>query len=111
MNGTPTKAACNRTLNIFDGYQRYDLKLSFKRLDTIDLKEVHDGPVVVCGVVHEPIAGHLTSDTFIRFLSGREIEAVLAPLDGTPFLVPVRVSFAGMLANLVIQANRFRSIR
>jgi hypothetical protein len=80
-------------------------------LDTIDIKEVYDGPVVVCGVVLDPIAGHRTSDTLISFLSGREIDAIFAPLDGARFLVPVRVSVAGMLANLVIQANRFRSTR
>jgi uncharacterized protein DUF3108 len=110
-DGAPSRAACNRTLPIFDGHQRYDLKLSFKRMDTVDLKQGYNGPVVVCAVTHEPIAGHRTSDTLVKFLSGREIEATLAPIAGSRFLAPMRIAVASMLANLVIQAGQFRTSR
>jgi hypothetical protein len=110
MDGAPNRAACNRTLPIFDGYQRYDLELSFKRMDTVDIKP-YSGPIVVCAVRHKPVAGHRTSDILIRFLSGREIEATLAPLAGVRFLAPIRISVASPLANLVIQAEHFGTHR
>jgi Protein of unknown function (DUF3108) len=50
--------ACRRTLPIFDGHQRYDLKLAFKHMDKVTAEKGYAGPVVVCSVSYEPIAGH-----------------------------------------------------
>jgi hypothetical protein len=64
--------------------------------------------VVVCSVTYEPIAGHRSSAALVKYLSeGREMEMALAPIAGTRFLVPFRVSVVSMIANLVIVANRF----
>src|SRR5262249_30787935 len=49
---------CRHTLPIFDGQQRYDLKLAFKRMDKVTAEKGYAGPVVVCSVSYEPIAGH-----------------------------------------------------
>src|SRR5213076_1399454 len=53
-----SQEACRHTLPIFDGRQRYDLKLSFKRMDKVTAEKGYAGPVVVCSVGYEPIAGH-----------------------------------------------------
>src|SRR5262249_117637 len=50
--------ACRHTLPIFDGHHRYDLKLRFKRMDKVTAEKGYAGPVVVCSVNYEPIAGH-----------------------------------------------------
>jgi hypothetical protein len=105
------RLVCDRTLPVFDGYQRYDLKLSFKRMEWANLKEGYNGPVAVCAVSHEPIAGHRISDALIKFLSSREIEAALAPIPATGLWAPIRITVAGMLANLVIHATQFRTSR
>jgi hypothetical protein len=66
--------------------------------------------VVVCSVGYEPIAGHRPSTPLVKYLSeGRAIEMALAPLAGARLLVPFRVSVEGVLANLVIEANRFEA--
>ena len=52
-----SQEACRRTLPIFDGHQRYDL-LAFKRMDKMTAEKGYAGPVVVCSVGYEPIAGH-----------------------------------------------------
>lgn len=96
---------CQRTLAIFDGYQRYDLKVTFKRMDTLKAAQGYDGPVVVCSATHHPIAGHRTSDPLVNFLAGREIEATLAPVVGVRVMAPVRLSVASMLANLEVTAS------
>jgi hypothetical protein len=103
-----SQAACRQTLPIFDGRQRFDLKLGFKRMDKVTAEKGYAGPVVVCSVTYEPIAGHRSSAALVKYLSeGREMEMALAPIAGTRFLVPFRVSAVSMIANLVIVANRF----
>src|SRR6478736_2835069 len=105
-----SQQACRRTLPIFDGQQRYDLKFAFKRRDKVTAEKGYAGPVVVCSLRYEPIAGHNASTTLVKYLSeGREMEIALAPVAGTRLLVPFRMSVVSMLANLVIEANRFET--
>jgi hypothetical protein len=106
-----SQEACRRTLPIFDGHQRYDLKLAFKRMDKMTAEKGYAGPVVVCSVNYEPIAGHRANIPLVKYLSeGREVEIALAPIAGTRLLAPFRLSVVSTLANLVIEANRFETI-
>jgi len=99
---------CRHTLPIFDGQQRYDLKLAFKRMDKVTAEKGYAGPVVVCSVSYESIAGHRPSAPLIKYLSeGREMEMALAPVAGTRLLAPFRMLVVSALANLVIEANQF----
>ena len=98
---------CRHTLPIFDGQQRYDLKLAFKRMDKVAAERGYAGPVVVCSVSYEPIAGH-RAYPLVKYLSeGREMEMALAPVAGTRLLAPFRMLVVSALANLVIEANQF----
>jgi hypothetical protein len=108
--GALSQEACWRTLPIFDGHQRFDLKLAFKRMDKVTADKGYAGPVVVCSLRYEPIVGHIASNALVKYLSeGREMEIVLAPVAGTRLLAPFRLSVVSMLANLVIEANRFEA--
>jgi Protein of unknown function (DUF3108) len=102
--------ACRRTLPIFDGHQRYDLKLAFKRMDRVTAEKGYAGPVVVCSVNYEPIAGHRANIPLVKYLSSREMEIAFAPIAGTRLLAPFRLSVVSTLANLVIEAKRFETI-
>ena len=107
---TLSQEACRRTLPILDGHQRYDLKLAFKRMDKVTAEKGYAGPVVVCSVSYEPIAGHHISTPLVKYLSdGREMEMALAPIADTRLLAPFRMSVVSMVANLVIEANRFEA--
>jgi hypothetical protein len=107
---TLSKDACRRTLPIFDGQQRYDFKLAFKRMDKVTAEKGYAGSVVVCSISYEPIAGHRASIPLVKYLSeGREMEMVLAPITGTRLLAPFRLSVVSMLANVMIEANRFET--
>ena len=104
-------AACQRTLAVFDGRRRFDLKLAFKRMDKVKAERGYAGPVVVCAVTFLPVAGHRTSSTMIKYLTeGRDIEMALAPVAGTRLLAPFRIAIANMLGNLVVQATRFETV-
>jgi hypothetical protein len=108
--GALSQEACRRTLPIFDGQQRYDLKLAFKRMDKAAAEKGYAGPVVVCSLRYEPIAGHSASNTLVKYVSeGREMELALAPIAGTHWLAPIRFSIASTIANLVIEASRFEA--
>jgi hypothetical protein len=103
-----SQAACDRTLPVFDGRRRYDLKLAFKRMDKVKSEKGYAGPVVVCAMKFSPVAGHRPSSSLMKFLSGgREMEITFAPMAGTRLLAAYRVAVNNMLGNLVVQATRF----
>lgn len=108
LSGGVGPTACARTLPIFDGRRRFDLKLAFRRLETVKADRGYAGPAVVCVATFLPIAGHRPSSPIVRFLANdRDIEIVLAPLAGLSLLAPYRVTVAALLGNLTIQAGRF----
>ena len=70
---------------------------AFKRMDRVTAEKGYAGPVVVCSVSYEPIAGHRSSTQLVKYLSeGREIEIALASVAGTRLLAPFRVLIVSM---------------
>ena len=104
------REACERTLPVFDGQKRYDLKLAFRRMDKAKADKGYQGPALVCAVTLQPIAGHRPASSTVTFLAGgRDIELWLAPVAGTRLLAPIRVQVANMLGNIVVQAVEFQA--
>jgi Protein of unknown function (DUF3108) len=100
--------ACRRTLPIFDGRRRFDLALSFKRIDQVKADTGYAGPAVVCAVAFHPIAGHRPGSALLKYLTGgRDIELTFAPIAGTRLLAPFRLAISSLLGNLVIEATDF----
>jgi hypothetical protein len=99
--------ACKRKLAIFDGRNRVDIDLVYKRMDQVKAKG-YEGPVVVCQVLYRPVAGHRTERDAIKYLiAQRDMELWLAPISGTRVLVPFRFSVPTPLGMGVLQANSF----
>jgi len=101
--------ACQRTLPIFDGRRRFDLALSFKRIERVKAAKGYAGAAVVCGVTFKPIAGHRVGSPLVKYLDGRQIELTLAPITGTRLLAPFRLSITNMLGNIVVEATAFET--
>jgi len=100
--------ACHRTLAVFDGRQRFDLVLSFKRMDRVKADKGYQGPVVVCMVTYQPVAGHRPGRSAIKYLMAtREIEMWLAPISGTRIVVPFRIAVPTLIGNAVLEATQF----
>jgi len=100
--------ACRRTVPIFDGRQRYDLTLAFKRMDWVRAEKGYEGPVVVCMVVYQPLAGHRPGRPSIRQLAdSRDMDIWFAPIAGTRFLAPFRISMPTLIGTAVLQADQF----
>jgi hypothetical protein len=109
-DGGLSEAACRRVLPVFDGRRRYDLSLSFKRIEQEKASQGYAGPAAVCSVAFQPIAGHRRSSPLLTFLTdGRDVEMALAPIAGTRLLAPFRITATYMLGNVVMQATRFEA--
>jgi hypothetical protein len=102
---------CKRTLPIFDGRMRYDLRLSFKRLEKVKSEKGYQGTVVVCAVNFAPIAGHVPDRPVIKYMiEQRDAEIWFAPIAGTRLMVPYRISIPTPLGMGIVQATQFVSI-
>jgi len=102
---------CARVLPIFDGRRRYNLVLSFKRLDKVRLAHGFSGPVLVCGVILQPIAGYRADSMLVKYVAGRrDLELWFAPIVGTSFIAPIRVLLPTLLGTLEIAAEQFDAV-
>ncbi len=104
-------AACNRTISVFDGRVRYDLRSEFKRMERVKADKGYVGPAVVCAVYFIPISGYVPDRALIKYLIAlHDAEVWLAPISGTRVVVPFRFSMPTPLGPGVLQATRFVSI-
>jgi hypothetical protein len=100
--------ACHTGASVFDGRMRYDLKLDFKRMETVKAEKGYQGPVVVCAVYFTPIAGYIPDRPVIKYLTAqRNIEIAFAPVAGTRILVPFRMVIPTPLGTAMLEATEF----
>jgi hypothetical protein len=103
-------AACQRTLPIFDGSQRYDLALSFKRMDVVSTEKGYQGPVVVCAMAYQPVAGYSPGSFRVKYLQkNRDMEMWFAPVAGARLLAMIRISIPTTLGTALLKATQFES--
>jgi hypothetical protein len=107
--GAPTvPQACERTVAIFDGHTRYNLRLSFERFSVAHPIEGYQGQVVVCSAKFLPVAGYDPKHFLVTYLAAQhETEIWLAPLRGTRILVPYRASISTPMGIGVLEATKF----
>jgi hypothetical protein len=102
--------ACRTGTAIFDGRMRYEIKLDYKRMETVKAEKGYQGPVVVCAVYFTPVAGYIPDRAAIKWLATqRNIEAWFAPIAGTRILVPFRMMIPTPLGMGVLEATQFVS--
>jgi hypothetical protein len=100
--------ACRTGAGIFDGRMRYDLKLDFKRMETVKAEKGYHGPVVVCAIYFTPVAGYIPDRPIIKYLAAqRNIEIGFAPVAGTRILVPFWMKIPTPLGPALLEATQF----
>ena len=103
-----TPDACRTGAGVFDGRMRYDLKLDFKRMETVKAEKGYRGPVVVCALYFTPIAGYIPDRPVIKYLTAqRNIEIAFAPVAGTRILVPFWMKIPTPLGPAMLEATSF----
>jgi hypothetical protein len=87
---------------------RYDLRLTFKRIETVKAEKGYVGPAAVCALYFTPIAGYIPNRPAIKHLiEQRDMETYLVPIAGTRILVPFRVTIPTPLGTAALQASQF----
>lgn len=103
--------ACNRTIPIFDGRMRYDVKLAFKRFEMVHASRGYQGPVAVCSVQFMPLSGYVSQRPSMIYLREvRDAEIWLAPIAGTRVLVPFKFILPTPYGVGVLEASQFVSV-
>ncbi|MEM7299576.1 MAG: DUF3108 domain-containing protein [Pseudomonadota bacterium] len=71
-------AICNRTLKLFDGQYRMDIRMQYKGARNLKVRGFK-GKTYVCAVRYEPVAGHRDFKKNIQFMkNNKDIEIALA---------------------------------
>ena len=91
--GKSHRSACARNIPIYDGNQRFNLKLSYKRSVRVDRSQSggYSGPVIICRVAYQPISGYKPHKKDIKFMvNNKGIELWLMPLPNSRNYAPYR---------------------
>ena len=103
-----TPDSCRTGAGIFDGRLRYDLKLDYKRMETVKAEKGYHGPALVCAIYFTPIAGYIPDRPVIKYLAGeRRIEIAFVPIAGTRILVPFRMTIPTPFGPAMLEATSF----
>jgi hypothetical protein len=99
--------ACNRTIPIFDGKARFDLKLSLKGREPIKEQRSSGQPaeLVVCRVKYVPIAGYKPKDFVHPWIDYDNIEIALRAIPSAGIYVPYRVTVPSTVGPAVMAAD------
>jgi len=110
-NDALASANCNRVLLIFDGQRRYNLILTYKRMDKVKIEQGYSGPALVCGAALQPISGYRENSLVVKYIAGRrDIELWFVPITGTSNMAPIRVLVPTLIGTLGIRAEQFEAV-
>ena len=103
---------CGRRLAIFDGKQRFDLAMSYKRQERVSDARPSGQPGVayVCKVRYLPIAGHKPNDETRTLATTNEIEVALRPVPSANLFVPHHISLPTGAGTVRIIAQQVRIV-
>ena len=91
------RAPCDRRVPIFDGKQRYDIVLTFKRMTRIASRDGGPSSIgYVCRAMYEPVAGHRANEATKTYAANRDVEVVMRHVPGTQLIVPYSVTIPTM---------------
>lgn len=95
-------AACARTLPLFDGRQRYNIAMSFVRMETVPFG---NGQAAVCRIRYQPIAGHRDNRRVNQDLAANPNMYVwLAQVGDEALVAPVRMEIGLDFGTLSVEA-------
>jgi hypothetical protein len=100
---------CNRTVHVFDGWKRFDIRLSYKETKPVTGgSDSYSGDLLVCAARYLPVAGHRSGDESVQYMAdNKRLEISMAPIAGTSVYVPYRIVIGTRIGDLVIAARQF----
>ncbi len=109
--GRSLRSACNKTIPVYDGKQRFDLRLSYKGKTRVTRAQTgaYAGPVVVCRVKYRPISGYKPSNKTVQTMArSNDIELWLIPVRGSQILVPYRINLPTQVGTASVKPIYFQ---
>jgi hypothetical protein len=101
---------CRRTLKVYDGQVRADLKLSFVKTEPAEAKGF-SGEAVTCRARFIPVAGYRQGNKSINYLRNKsQILISFAPLGETGVYAPIRASVGTEIGTITVAARRFEAV-
>ncbi len=105
-NGT---RACNRSIKIFDGRQRFNVSLSFKRKAYAKLSNGQSRTAFVCRAKYKPVAGHKRKNKAVSYMANSKgLEIWLVPLPKAKMYVPYKIVVPIMIGTASAELDSFR---
>jgi len=100
--------ACTRTLKIYDGWTRYDVRLSYKGSRRVET-EGFSGKVAVCGARWVPVAGHRPAKREVQYLErNRDLEMTVMPIPEAGIAIPYSVAIGTPNGKIRIEPSAMR---
>ncbi len=100
---------CVQKLSIFDGKQRFDLKLSYRgqRAAPKVLGQPRLGKsMIVCSVQYQPIGGYRMTSTTKQLARSDGLEIAMLPVPGANFAVPHEIRIPTSYGSIVLLAEK-----
>lgn len=99
---------CDRKVSIFDGKQRFDLVLSYRKQVPITEAQPSGQPSqgVVCKVKYIPIAGYRDTEDLRALARENNIAITFRPIPSAGLMVPHKVKIPTVAGDAVISASR-----
>ena len=105
-NGT---RACNRSIKIFDGRQRFNVSLSFKRKAYAELSNGQSRTAFVCRAKYKPVAGHKRKNKAVSYMANSKgLEIWLVPLPKAKMYVPYKIVIPIMIGTASAELDSFK---
>ncbi len=101
---------CNRTIRIYDGEMRSDLKLSYAGIKPFSTRGF-SGDVVKCNARFIPVSGYRKGSSGTEYLRSKSrMNVTFAPLGATGVFAPVMASIGTKIGTIQIRATRFGTV-
>lgn len=104
------KNPCDRKVSIFDGKQRFDLILSYRKETTITETRPSGQPGrgVVCKVKYVPIAGYRPTEEVMSFAKTNGMTITFRPIPSANVMVPHAVLIPTLAGDAVLTASQVK---
>ena len=109
--GKDPRSVCNNIIPVFDGKQRFSLRMSFKKISRISRSQsgAYSGSVIVCRVKYIPVAGHKRGQKETSFMAKTNgIEIWLMPMPASRLFVPYHIVLPTPLGSATATAVNFQ---
>lgn len=98
---------CNRTISVFDGALRADLRLSPAGRGTLSAQG-YEGGTVVCRAQFVPVSGYRRDNRSLRYIRDKsQIRIAFAQIGATGVYAPVGVTAKTKVGTLTLETKRF----